>query len=84
LEHAEAQLALLAAPQEALDPVQTYKDKTHRRQCKILSSKKIELERDFATGVYCLRRIFIRTGNGGGGRVEPERRLEEQQFTKLG
>ncbi len=32
---------------------------------------------------YC---ILIHTGKrvGGGGRVEPERRLERQQFTKLG
>jgi hypothetical protein len=28
--------------------------------------------------------ILLHTGKGGGGRVEPERRLEGQQFTKLG
>ncbi len=35
---------------------------------------------------HCIRvySILIRTGKGGGGgRVEPERRLEGQQFTKL-
>jgi hypothetical protein len=34
---------------------------------------------------HCIRvySILIHTG-GGGGRIEPERRLEEQQFTKLG
>ncbi len=32
----------------------------------------------------CIRvySILIHTGKGGGGRVEPERRLEGQQFTK--
>ncbi len=54
---------------------------------------------DFAVGVYLsetqnpipppprirLYSILIHTGKGvGGGRVEPERRLEGQQFTKLG
>ncbi len=37
--------------------------------------------------VYCIRiySILIHTGKGGrGGRDEPERRLEGQQFTKLG
>ncbi len=28
------------------------KDKIHRRQCKMLSSKRIDLHRDFAAGVY--------------------------------
>jgi hypothetical protein len=28
--------------------------------------------------------ILIHTGKGGGGKVEPERRGEGQQFTKLG
>ncbi len=28
--------------------------------------------------------ILIHTGKGGGGRVEPERRREGQQFTKMG
>ncbi len=32
----------------------------------------------------CVYRIIIHAGKGGGGRVEPERRLEGQQFTKLG
>jgi hypothetical protein len=64
------------------------------------SSKKIDLYRDFAAGVYlseaqkpiipslthCISvySIFIYTGKGGRGRVDPERRLEGQQFTKLG
>jgi hypothetical protein len=29
-------------------------------------------------------KILIHTGKGRGGRVEPERRVEWQQFTKLG
>jgi hypothetical protein len=33
----------------------------------------------------CIQYIIIHTGKGvGGGRVEPQRRLEGQQFTKLG
>jgi hypothetical protein len=28
--------------------------------------------------------VLIHTGEEGGGRVEPERKLEGQQFTKLG
>ncbi len=28
--------------------------------------------------------VYLGTGKGGGGRVEPERRLEGQQLTKLG
>ncbi len=34
---------------------------------------------------YCIRvySILFHTGKGGGGRVQPERRLEGQQFTKL-
>jgi hypothetical protein len=54
---------------------------------------------DFAAGVYlseaqnpialthCIRvySILFHTGKGGGvGKSEPERRLEGQQFTKLG
>ncbi len=67
------------------------------------SSKKKDLKRDFAAGVYlskaqiliphpfthciCVYSKLIHTGGGGGGgggRVEPDRRLEGQQFTKLG
>ena len=64
------------------------------------SSQKIDLQRDFAAGVYlseaqnpmtppptqCIRvnSILIHTGRGLGGRVEPERRFEGQQFTTLG
>jgi hypothetical protein len=67
------------------------------------SSKKFDLSRDFAAGVYLSEAqnpipaptplhtvyvftvyVFIHTGKGGGGRVEPERRLKGQQFTKLG
>ncbi len=64
------------------------------------SSKKIDLWRDFAAGVYlseaqnplhppppytfytCIQYTY--SHREGGGRVEPERRLEGQQFTKLG
>ncbi len=35
----------------------------------------------YSTRVYS---ILFHTGKGMGGRVEPERRLERQQFTKLG
>jgi hypothetical protein len=37
------------------------------------------------TLTHCKRvySILIHTGNGGEGRVQPERRLEGQQFTKL-
>jgi hypothetical protein len=61
-------------------------------------SKTNDLYRDFAAGIYlsetqnpilpppthCIRafRILIHTGKGGG--VEPERRLDGQNFTKLG
>jgi len=38
------------------------------------SSKKNDLKRDFAAGVYLSE----------AKRVEPERRLERHQFTKLG
>jgi hypothetical protein len=34
--------------------------------------------------VYSIRSILFHTGKGGGGRVEPERRSEGQQYTKLG
>jgi hypothetical protein len=52
--------------------------------------------REFAASVYlseaqnnpshCIRvySILIHTGKGRMGRVEPERRLKGQQFTKLG
>jgi hypothetical protein len=57
------------------------------------------IKRDFAAVFICLRPItpnplahctdstvqyLFTQGRGGGGRVEPERRLEGQQFTKLG
>jgi hypothetical protein len=58
------------------------------------SSKKIDLQRDFAAGVYLktpyptLQTVYVYTSiliqTGKGGRVEPERRLEGQKFTKLG
>jgi hypothetical protein len=63
------------------------------------SSKQIDLSRDFAAGVYLsdahnpipthpLHNEFVYTvyllTQGGWGGVEPERRLERQQFTKLG
>ncbi len=51
-------------------------------------SKKIDLERDFSTGVYLSapppwHTVYVYI-YGKGGRVEPEKRLEGQQFTKLG
>ncbi len=64
------------------------------------ASKTIVMERDFAAGVYLseaqspipLRpytmytgiQVYLFTLGRGGGRVEPERRLEGQQFTYLG
>ena len=65
------------------------------------SSKKIDVLRDFAAGVYLseaqnpipspldtLYTCTIQSTNshreGGGGRVEPERRIEGQHLTKLG
>ncbi len=33
---------------------------------------------------HCLYLLCFEAGKGGRGRVEPERRLEGQQFTKLG
>jgi hypothetical protein len=63
----------------------------------MLLSKKIYLKRDFAAGVYlseekphtptlthCIRVYSILIHTGKGRRVEPERRGEGQQFTKLG
>jgi hypothetical protein len=65
------------------------------------SSKKSDLQRDFAAGVYlsaaqnpiptppytlyciCVYSILIHTGKGGGV-VDSKRRLEGQEFTKLG
>ncbi len=47
------------------------------------SSTKIDLYRDFASGVY----LSVIRGNSiliHTGRVKPERRLEGQQFIKLG
>ncbi len=58
------------------------------------SSKNIDLKRDFAAGVYlseaqnpipaspfthCICIYFFTRGGEGGGRIEPERRLEGQQ-----
>jgi hypothetical protein len=60
------------------------------------SSKKIDLKKDFAAGVHLseaqnptppsLHTVYVctHTHSEGGGRVEPERRLEGQQFTKMG
>ncbi len=61
----------------------------------MLSSKKINLEREFVAGVYldpephtpppiahCIR-VYTQ-GRGEGRRDEPEGRGEGQQFTKLG
>ncbi len=64
----------------------------------MLSPKTNDLYRDFAAGVYlseaqnpilpdlihCIRAFSILIHTGKGGRVEPERKLEGQQFTKLG
>jgi hypothetical protein len=36
------------------------------------------------TATHCLYILYFDTGKGLGGRVELERRLEGQQFTKLG
>jgi hypothetical protein len=75
-----------------------WKDKTHRRQCKMSSSKNLPVK---GLCVRCLSiwghitytlytvRVFsilihTRKWERGGGRVEPDRRLEGQQFTKLG
>ncbi len=46
------------------------------------SSKNSDLQRDFAAGVYLSKDTYSHREGGGG--VEPERRLEGQQFTKLG
>jgi hypothetical protein len=51
--------------------IDSYKDKTDRRHCKMSSKKEL-----FYKGT--LWQVEE------GGRVEPERRLEGQQFTKLG
>jgi hypothetical protein len=53
------------------------------------SSKKIYLQRDFAAGAYLSENQnpippTLTHRELGGGRVEPERREEGQQFTKLG
>jgi hypothetical protein len=72
-------------------------DKTHGRHCK-MSSKKIDLKRDFAAGVYLseaqnpilpsspytLYRCLFTQRREKEGKVEPERRLEGKQFRKLG
>jgi hypothetical protein len=59
------------------------------------SSKKIYMKRDFAAGVYllrhtlpytlytCIKYTYLHRKEGMRGRVEPVRRLEGQQFTKL-
>jgi hypothetical protein len=79
------------------------KDKTHRRQCKMSSSKKLTCKGTFWQVFICLRPCMPYTPpplthcksvystytysdrkGRGGGRVEPEKRLEGQQFTKLG
>jgi hypothetical protein len=74
------------------------KDKTHRRQCKMLASKKITCKETLRpvftcltlkprTLLHCIRvyTVYLFTqGRWGRGRVEPESRLEGQQFTKLG
>jgi hypothetical protein len=77
-----------------------WKDKTHRRQCKMSSSKELTCKVTLRQVFICLRprtpghpplthcirvhSIHIHTGRGEGGRVEPVRRLQGQQFTKLG
>jgi hypothetical protein len=63
------------------------------------SSKRIDLQGDLAADVYLSEAqnaiplpytVYVYTvylftqGRGGGGRIEPERRLEGRQFTKLG
>ncbi len=62
------------------------------------SSKKIDLLlRDFAAGVYlyvpppppntlypCTQYEYTYSHREGGGGIEPERKLEGQQYTKLG
>ncbi len=77
-----------------------YKYKTHRRQCKMSSSKKLTCKGTVPHVFICMRaqnpipppplthckRVYIILylfTKGGGGRVEPERRLEGQQFSKL-
>ncbi len=75
------------------------KDKTHRRQCKMLSYKKNAWKGTLRKVFICQRprtptpplhtvyaciSILIHIGKGDGGRIEPERRSEGQQFTKLG
>ncbi len=73
-------------------------NKTHRRQCKMSSSKILTLRQVFiclksrtpyppppVTHCIIVYSILIHTGKRGRRwRVEPERRLEVQQFTKLG
>jgi hypothetical protein len=44
--------AKCAKPTACFPSAAAKKDKTHRRQCKMLSSKKIDLRRDFAACVY--------------------------------
>jgi hypothetical protein len=58
----------------------SYKDKTQRRQCKGTLQQVFICLRP-RTRVYS---ILIHTGRRERGRVEPERRLEGQHFTKLG
>jgi hypothetical protein len=82
-------------------PCTEWTNKLYRQQStksKMLSSKKIDLQKDFAADVYLSEAlsqhtppspshtlsVFIVVTGKGGGRVEPVRRLEGQQFTKLG
>jgi hypothetical protein len=73
-------------------------DKTHRRQCKMSSSKKLTCKGALRQMFICLRprtpytlytcihyTVLSTTHReaGEGGRGEPERRLEWQQLTKL-
>ena len=57
-----------------------------RHQSKMLPSKKSDLYRDFAAGGYLSVQypLLPITRTGGGERVEPEKRGERQQITKLG
>jgi hypothetical protein len=65
---------------------------------KMSSSKQTDLLRDFAAGVYLseaqnpippplhtvyVYTVYLFTQERGGGRIEPERRSDGQQFTKL-
>ncbi len=73
-----------------------------RTKCKMSSSKKINIKRNFAKCVYlsevhnlilpppppytlytCLQCTIFTQGRGEGEGIEPEKRLEGQQFTKL-